>query len=275
MTEIDILWLAVPARGLAAALFVGGVLWLMERTSPFIGGIVLALPIVTAPAYVFLVLQHDPAFVAEAALGSLATVGAVLLFLIAVIALTRRWPMPAALAAGLAAWLATGAAIRLLPASLAVSLAVLTLCGLVAWAAGRHVPLTAPAARGRSPLFEIALRGAAAGLLVAGVGVLAETVGPRIAGIFSSFPVALLTVCWFLPRRLDATGIRAALRASQIGMASHVPFFLSLALLGPLAAAPGDFTAFGTGLLGSAAVALLLALFRRRQLRRQLRPRGL
>lgn len=270
MTEFDIAWAAIPARGLAAALFVGGVIWLMERSSPFIGGIVLALPIVTAPAYVFLVLQHEPAFVAAAAQGSLATVGAVLLFLVAVIALVRRIPMPATLAAALAIWLAIGVIIRLLPASLITSLAVLILCGLIAWQAGRSVPLTAPAARSRSPLFEVALRGAAAGLLVVGVSILAETVGPQIAGIFSSFPVALLTVCWFLPRRLDAAGIRAALRATQIGLISHVPFFLCLALLGPrLAKNQGDFSAFALGILGSLGVALALALLRRRQLRRK------
>ncbi len=47
---MDFAILAIAARGLAAAGFVGGVVALMERASPFIGGIVLALPIVTAPA---------------------------------------------------------------------------------------------------------------------------------------------------------------------------------------------------------------------------------
>ncbi|WP_298727677.1 hypothetical protein [uncultured Ferrovibrio sp.] len=267
MTEFDFAWAAIPARGLAAAVFVAGVIWLMERSSPFIGGIVLALPIVTAPAYVFLVLHHDPAFIGEAALGSLATVGAVLLFLVCVIAMIRRVPMPATLACAVATWLATATVIRFLPSSLTISLIVLGLCAATAWWSGRLVPLTAPAARGRSPLFEIILRGATAGLLVIGVSILAEQVGPQIAGIFTSFPVALLTVCWFLPRRLDAAGIRASLRATQIGLASHVPFFLSLALLGPFGET-GDFTAFGVGILGSIAVALIIALLRRRQVRR-------
>src|SRR5690606_39763532 len=69
---------------------------------------IFALPIVTAPAYLFLVLLHPPAFVAEAALASIATIGAVLLFLVTVIALVRRWPMPAALACALAVWCLTG-----------------------------------------------------------------------------------------------------------------------------------------------------------------------
>jgi hypothetical protein len=86
-----------------------------------------------------------------------------------------------------------------------------------------------------------------------------------VAGIFASFPVALLTVCSFLPKRLDTAGIRAALRASQIGLLSHIPFFCSLALLGPQI---GLMPAFTAGILGSLAVAVTLALLRRRHLKR-------
>jgi uncharacterized membrane protein (GlpM family) len=265
MPTLDIALLAVAARGLATAGFVGGVVALMERASPFIGGIVLALPIVTAPAYLFIILHHDTAFVAQAALGSLATIGAVLLFLVSVIALVGRVPMPLALLGGLAAWFVTGLVIRSLPAALPVSLGILAACGLVAWLSGRHVPMTAPAARGRSPWYEIALRGSAAGLLVAAVSGLAHLLGPTVAGIFASFPVALLTVCWFLPHRLEATGIRAALRATEIGMLSHMPFFASLALLGPHLGLPA---AFALGLTGSLGIAVTLALLRRRHLRR-------
>ncbi|MFN4309546.1 MAG: hypothetical protein ACK4FK_03050 [Ferrovibrio sp.] len=271
MTAIpEIAGLALLVRGLAAATFVGGVIALMERCSPFIGGIVLALPIVTAPAYLFLLLQHDAGFIAVAAQGSLGTIGAVLLFIAAVIALVRRLPMPAVLACALGIWFAVGLLIRLLPPHLLTSLAVMAIAGLLAWLGGRRVPLTAPAARGRSPLSEIVLRGAMAGGLVIGVSLLADLFGPRIAGIFASFPVALLAVCWFLPRRLDAAGIRAAMRATQIGMVSHIPFFCCLILLGPAFAAQGlpRFAAFGLGLVGSLLVALTLATLRRRQMKR-------
>lgn len=262
---MDIAIFAIAARGLAAAGFVGGVVALMERASPFIGGIVLALPIVTAPAYLFIILHHDAAFVAQAALGSLATVGSVLLFLVAAIALVGRLPMAAVLAGALGAWLVTGLVVRALPAALPVSFSVIAVAGLIAWWSGRRVPMTAPAARGRSPWYEIALRGSAAGLLVAIVSGLAHLLGPTVAGIFASFPVALMTVCWFLPRRLESAGIRAALRAAQIGMASHIPFFTALALLGPNL---GAWPAFTLGLVGSLGIAVTLALLRRRHLRR-------
>lgn len=257
--------LAVAVRGLATAGFVAGVGALMERSSPFIGGIVLALPIVTAPAYIFLILHEPPEFVPLAALSSLATLGAVLMFLVTAIALLRQFAMPIVLLGALAAWFATGFVVRLLPASLAMSLSVLAICAGIAWLSGRSVPMTAPAARSRSPLYEILLRGAAAGCLVAVLSAAAQILGPKVAGIFASFPVALLTVCSFLPKRLDTAGIRAALRASQIGLLSHIPFFCSLALLGPQI---GLMPAFTAGILGSLAVAVTLALLRRRHLKR-------
>ncbi|MCW0232254.1 MAG: hypothetical protein OJJ21_01520 [Ferrovibrio sp.] len=265
MSGIDFTLLAMAARGLATAGFVGGVVALMERSSPFIGGIVLALPIVTAPAYLFIILHHEPVFVAQAALGSLATLGAVLLFLVCVIALVGRAPMPLALLGGLTAWFATGLLIRSLPAALWISLGILAATGLIAWLAARRVPMTAPAARGRSPWSEIVLRGATAGLLVAAVSGLAHLLGPTVAGIFASFPVALLTVCWFIPRRLEDAGIRAALRATEIGLVSHMPFFLSLALLGTEI---GALLAFTLGITGSLGIAVTLALLRRRHLRK-------
>src|SRR3546814_12704371 len=68
----------------------------------------------------------------------------------------------------------------------------------------------------------------------------------------SSFPVALLVVCSFMPRRLERAGMRAALRATQIGLASHVPFFLSMTLLAPRL---GGGPAVVIGIAGSLAVA--------------------
>jgi uncharacterized membrane protein (GlpM family) len=265
MLEVDLALLAIASRGLATAGFVAGVVALMERSSPFIGGIVLAMPIVTAPAYLFIILHQNADFVAQAALGSLATIGAVLLFLVAVIALVAHAPMPMALLGGLAAWFATSLLIHALPSALPISLGMLALTGIIAWLSGRKVPMTAPAARGRSPWFEIVMRGCAAGLLVAAVSGLAHLLGPTVAGIFASFPVALLTVCWFIPRRLEPAGIRAALRASEIGMASHVPFFCSLAIVAPQT---GTLPAFFLGLSGSLSIALALALLRRRHLRK-------
>lgn len=265
MPEFDIALLAVIARGLATAAFVSGVVALMERASPFIGGIVLALPMVTGPVYIFIILQQDSAFVAQAALGSLATIGAVLMFLATAVALLARVAMPLTLLGALLAWLATGFIIRLLPYAFPIALGVVAVAGLIAWIMGRNVPMTAPAARSRSPRYEIALRGIAAGLLVMLVSGLAHLLGPKVAGIFASFPVALLTVSWFLPRRLETAGIRAAWRASQIGMISHIPFFTSLSLLAPVT---GEWAAFVLGMAGSLAVAVTLALLRRRHLRK-------
>lgn len=262
MTGFEFVWVAFLVRTIAAAGFVAGVIWLMERTSPFIGGVVLGLPFVIAPTYIFLLLNHDPTFVAGAATGGVATLGAALLFLAVIVGLLRRFNMPVSLAAGILAWLCGALLIRLLPASPAVSFTFLAACAAIAWTAMRRVALTAPVARGRSPGYELLLRGGSAGLLVGGVSTLAAQLGAQLAGIIASFPIALTVVCLFLPQRLEKAGMRAALTASALGLASHAAFFLCLILLAPVW---GGWPAFLIGVAAALATALAIALLRRRQ----------
>ncbi len=44
---------------------------LVERSGPFIGAMIVTLPISTGPAYVFLAMEHPPQFLAATALSSL------------------------------------------------------------------------------------------------------------------------------------------------------------------------------------------------------------
>jgi uncharacterized membrane protein len=44
-----------------------------ERAGPLIGGLVATLPVSAGPVYIFLALDHDSHFIAQAALGSLGT----------------------------------------------------------------------------------------------------------------------------------------------------------------------------------------------------------
>src|SRR3954465_7314953 len=64
-----ILPLALPMAGTGA--FVVSASEITERSGPVIGALVATLPISAGPAYVFLALDHDPAFIAEGALASL------------------------------------------------------------------------------------------------------------------------------------------------------------------------------------------------------------
>ena len=58
-------------RMAVAAAFVVSASFIAERSGPAIGALVATLPISAGPAYVFLALDHDAAFIAQGALTSL------------------------------------------------------------------------------------------------------------------------------------------------------------------------------------------------------------
>jgi hypothetical protein len=52
----------------------------VERSGPFVGALIGALPTAAGAAYTILALEHPPAFIADSAIGSVAIIGAVAVF---------------------------------------------------------------------------------------------------------------------------------------------------------------------------------------------------
>jgi hypothetical protein len=65
-------WLALATKMAVTAAFVVVATATAERAGAFIGALVATLPIAAGPAYLFLALEHNAAFIAAAALASLA-----------------------------------------------------------------------------------------------------------------------------------------------------------------------------------------------------------
>ena len=61
-----------------------------ERAGPLIGALVMTLPVTVWPAYLFLALDHDKAFLAESAVGGLAVNSVNGIFMVVYAALARR-----------------------------------------------------------------------------------------------------------------------------------------------------------------------------------------
>ena len=71
----DLIFILLLALRMAvAAIFVVTASVVTERSGPVIGALIATLPISAGPAYVFLALDHDAAFIAEGALASLAAI---------------------------------------------------------------------------------------------------------------------------------------------------------------------------------------------------------
>ncbi|WP_430397156.1 hypothetical protein [Ferrovibrio sp.] len=253
-------------RGLSVALFVGAVVYVMDRAPPFIGGVVLALPMVVGPSYFFLGLQQDALFLHQAIVIALGMIGAVLCFLTLYIRLIGQFSAPLSLLGALAAWMLAAVLVRHLPLLWPVMLAFTAAIGLLAWRVNRGVVQLgfSDGKRAPAPTYDVLLRAASAGLLVVLVTLLANRLGPLGSGLLASFPVALSVICLFLLRRYSRQAARAALASTQRGLVCHVVFFLSL--LGLEAALPA-FTLgwrFLLAALASAATATAVALLTRR-----------
>ena len=73
-----------------AAAFVVAASIITERSGPAIGALVATLPVSAGPAYVFLALDHDDAFIARSALASLPINAATIFMCLVYVHLAQR-----------------------------------------------------------------------------------------------------------------------------------------------------------------------------------------
>ena len=85
----------------------------VERSGPFIGALIAALPTAAGAAYIILALEHPPAFIAASAIGSLAAGAAVSIFALTYAVLAQRHGLVLSLAAATLVWLAAAMALQL------------------------------------------------------------------------------------------------------------------------------------------------------------------
>src|SRR5262252_10493213 len=76
----------------------------VERSGPFIGAMIAALPTAAGAAYAILAIEHPPAFIAASAVGSVAIGAAVSVFAAVYAVLAQRRGLLASLGLALLAW---------------------------------------------------------------------------------------------------------------------------------------------------------------------------
>src|SRR4051812_18277423 len=84
-----------------------------ERSGPVIGALIATLPISAGPAYVFLAIDHDAAFIAEGALASFPINAATMMFCLTYVFLAQRQNAVISVGGALATWLVITALERL------------------------------------------------------------------------------------------------------------------------------------------------------------------
>lgn len=200
-----------------AAAFVVTASIITERAGPVIGALVATLPVSAGPSYVFLALDHDPAFIAQGALASLPVNAATIFMALTYVVLAQRHSLLVSCGSAVAVWMVLASIIRRFDWSLTAGLAA----NLIAF--GICIPLLAGYRHVKMPLvtrrwYDIPMRAALVATLVAIVVSTSGWVGPRISGIIALYPVVFSSIMVILHPRIGGPPTAAVLANSAWGL---------------------------------------------------------
>jgi hypothetical protein len=219
--------LTLVLRMAITAAFVVSASVITERSGPVIGALVTTLPISAGPSFVFLALDHDPAFIAEGALASLPINAVTIVFCLVYAILAQRRTAVFSWSCGIAVWLVLAALVRTVHWSLLGGL------GANAIAFGICIPLLARFRHVKMPLitrrwYDIPLRASLVAMLVAAVVTLSGWVGPQISGMLAIFPIVFSSLMLILHPRIGGPAAAAVVGNAGWGL---LGFGVSLAVL--------------------------------------------
>lgn len=217
-------------RTAATAAVVILVVQLAARAGPAIGGVIAGLPIVLGPGYFFLLREQPPAFVADAATGSLISLSATQIFLFVYIVAAARFAPLTTLVLAALAWGLAAAFLGLFDPGIVFGSLSFALVTLVARNIGRSFVTPVLPAKVRRSHGLTLLRGIAAGLLVGLVSLGSSAFGTVLAGALMAFPIGFSAIGLSLHRDLGAAMAARTAHASLYGLTSLAAFCVTLAL---------------------------------------------
>ncbi len=195
----------------------------VERSGPFIGALIAALPTAAGAAYIILALEHPPAFIAASAVGSIAANAAVAIFALTYAALAQRNGLLVSLGGAFAAWFVCAALFREVDWGPASALLLNAVVFTATISAGRRFRTDKPAKTSvKTGRYDIAMRAATVALCVAIVTTLSHRIGSFASGMFAVFPVAMGSFFVILHPRIGgpaAGSVAAHVQAPLIGLA--------------------------------------------------------
>jgi uncharacterized membrane protein (GlpM family) len=243
-------WASLVAKMLTSAAVVVAASFVVERTGPLVGAMVATLPLSAGPAYLFLALDHDGAFLRQSAIASLAAIAATGIFILVYAAAAQTRGTAASLGASLAAWLVAAFGLSAVHLSLVEGL-VLNLVlfpAAMAWA-GRSVPRTA-ALRRQGRLSDVFVRAGTVMTLVAAVVLAGRTIGPAIAGLLALAPIVMTSLVIILQPRIGGRATATVMVHSLPGM---MGFAAAMGILASTVERLGSMSALGLALATSCA----------------------
>lgn len=240
------LWMQIAFKVAIAASVVVTASVIAEKSGPFVGGLILALPVSIGPAYVLLALQASPEFVSASGAGSLVSNIMVGLFILVYMALALRVPLIVSIGAAALVWLVGVVAFK----ALAFSANALMALNVLAYAV--FIPLSRKALSGALPpmrvrrWFELPFRASLVGLLVGTTLTVSALIGPAWTGIAMAYPITLTSSILIMQPAIGAAATRAMMASVLRGLA---PYALAYWLIYAVPTVWGVWTALGLSLL--------------------------
>jgi uncharacterized membrane protein (GlpM family) len=218
----DLLFLAglVLKMAMTATIVVAATL-VVERSGPFIGALVAALPTSAGAAYIILALEHPPEFISASAVGTVAVNGIGAMFALTFAALSQRHNVAVSVGLALAAWFV--GAMLLQTVTWTPLTAVLFSAGVFTFTivAGTRFRTDDRVRSARATASDIVMRALIVSVFVVVVTAASHRIGSFASGIFALFPVAMASFFIILHARVGGTvaaAVAAHVQAPLIGL---------------------------------------------------------
>jgi len=185
-----------------------------ERSGPFIGAMVAALPTAAGAAYIIFAIEHPPSFIASSAIGSIAANSAVAIFSFAYAVLAQRHGVMTSLGGAMLIWFTCVAMFRTIDWTVPSVIVLSAFAFAILIPAGARYR-TETNIKVETRASDIAWRALAVALCVVVVTAASYSIGSFASGIFAVFPVVISSVLVIIHLRLGGPAAGS--------VAAHVP----------------------------------------------------
>jgi len=221
-------WLELVFKMAMTAAVVVFISIVVERSGPFIGAMVAALPTAAGAAYVILAIEHPPGFIAASAVGSMAIGAAVAIFAAVYAVLAQRHGLVLSLGVSLLVWFACAALLRQFDwtplSALVLNAAVYAVTIPLTW----RYRSSAPPRKFRRTRYDIPLRALAAATVVVIVTTASHSIGSFASGMFALFPIVFCSSIVILHPRVGGKSTASVMAHAQVALIGLTLAFMAV-----------------------------------------------
>jgi uncharacterized membrane protein (GlpM family) len=164
---------------------------IVERSGPFIGSLIAALPTAGGAAMIILALEHPPEFISRSAIGSLIANAACALFALSYAALAQKHTLRLSLGGAFLVWLAAVFLLRLVDWSATGAVILNAAIYPIAIVAARRFRIAGAVKHAELTGTDLAWRAGVVTFCVIVVTAASNSIGSYFSGVFAFFPVAM------------------------------------------------------------------------------------